>query len=295
MSKTKTKTEIPFLETNLAYKCNLNCRGCQHFCPLVDKKRLADPEIFKKDIGRLSELFDNINVIALMGGEPLLHPKLMDFARYARKAFPNSDVVVYTNGILLAKQDLEFWESCRKEHVSFYLSRYNIRLDINQILEKTSAYKINIRTEDRPFFCKSINLNGDSDKKKAFDCCRKRFNCPALGEGRIYKCYLPQVINYFNSYFGRNIRVTKTDYMDIYKETTAEEIINFLNTPGNLCSSCLIDPPWFAWRQSSLAISEWSEKNNDAVKSAAARLAVRIRRKIISLKSKIIGNKNRQH
>ena len=89
--------------------------------------------------------------------------------------------------------------------------------------------------------------------------------------------------------------MTKTDYIDIYKETTAEEIINFLNTPGNLCSSCLIDPPEFAWRRSSLAISEWSEKNNDAVKSAAASLADRIRGRIISLKLRIIGNKNRRH
>ena len=295
MSKIKSKTEIPFLETNLVYKCNLKCEGCMHFCPLVDKERLADPEIFRKDIGRLSELFDNINVIGLMGGEPLLHPKLMDFVRYAREAFPNSDVKVYTNGILLAKQDLKFWESCQKENVSFFLSRYNIRLDINQIIEKASAYKINIRTVNYPFFYKSINLNGDSDKKKAFDSCRKRFNCPSLGEGRIYKCYLPQVINYFNSYFGKNIRVTKTDYMDIYKATTAEEIINFLNSPGDLCSSCLIDPPGFAWRQSSLAISEWSEKNNNAVKSAANRLAIRIRRKMESLNSKIIGIKNRQY
>lgn len=42
-----------------------------------------------------------VHTIRLMGGEPLLHPHVIDFCTTTRKLFPTSEIVLVSNGILL--------------------------------------------------------------------------------------------------------------------------------------------------------------------------------------------------
>ena len=94
--------QLHYLETHLVDHCNLKCKGCGHFSSLSEK-RYTDVDIFKRDLMRLSGLFDNISRIRLMGGEPLLHPDVLGFVKSSRLAFPNADIWVVTNGLLLHK------------------------------------------------------------------------------------------------------------------------------------------------------------------------------------------------
>ena len=68
------KPRIPYLETHLCDHCNLNCKSCSHFCPLVTEPTFTDLEQYTKDIRVLSKKLA-IRTIRLMGGEPLLHPQ----------------------------------------------------------------------------------------------------------------------------------------------------------------------------------------------------------------------------
>jgi len=55
-------------ETDIVGHCNLNCKCCNHFSPLVEEY-FVKPEIFEKDFSRLSELAGRNNEnIDLMGG-----------------------------------------------------------------------------------------------------------------------------------------------------------------------------------------------------------------------------------
>lgn len=49
---------------------------------------------------RLSSITE-VNTLRLMGGEPLLHPKMVEFFIIARSFFPSSEIVLVSNGTLL--------------------------------------------------------------------------------------------------------------------------------------------------------------------------------------------------
>lgn len=70
---------IPIVE-----HCNLKCKGCLHFCNSNQEEFYYDCEEFERDVMRLSELFDNIEVLILYGGEPLLHPKIIRLLEIVR-------------------------------------------------------------------------------------------------------------------------------------------------------------------------------------------------------------------
>ena len=66
----------PMLDVQVCDHCNLRCAGCLHFAPLAEEHCL-DVEAYERDLSCLASV-DGIEgyfgSIALMGGEPLLHP-----------------------------------------------------------------------------------------------------------------------------------------------------------------------------------------------------------------------------
>ena len=117
------KPDLPYLEIHLTDNCNLNCRGCAHFCP-ISEKWFASPITYAQDMLQLRKLFSNIQVIRLMGGEPLLNPKIKFFLDYTRSCFPKADIRLVTNGVLLDKQPVSFWDTCRTNSISIDITIY---------------------------------------------------------------------------------------------------------------------------------------------------------------------------
>ena len=61
------RPELRYVELHLTDHCNLNCRGCTHYCP-VASPWYADLAQHRRDMGRLAQLFRNVGTIRLMGG-----------------------------------------------------------------------------------------------------------------------------------------------------------------------------------------------------------------------------------
>jgi len=126
--RTSMKIDIPVVE-----HCNLSCKCCTAFGPLA-KEYFLDLGTYEKDMKRLAELTNNIlESVCFTGGEPLLHPRLTEMFDIVRACFKDTDLSFMTNGILLPKMSVEFWENCRKNDVCVSLSRYPIQLDIDEI------------------------------------------------------------------------------------------------------------------------------------------------------------------
>jgi ABC-2 type transport system ATP-binding protein len=90
----------------------------------VTEPTFTDLEQYTKDIRTLSKKLA-IRTIRLMGGEPLLHPRVNDFMRVTREAYPHSKIFIVTNGLLLLKMLNDFWETLR--HIVFAFIGRNIR------------------------------------------------------------------------------------------------------------------------------------------------------------------------
>ena len=131
---------LEYLEYHVAHHCNLNCRGCGHLSNLVEEESFGDFNQFKRDLTRLSELFENVKVIRLMGGEPLLNPDCISFVETARDVFPKARISIVTNGLLLPSMSCEFYRQVKKMNVG-YRSLHINRRDHYWILLKQNVRK----------------------------------------------------------------------------------------------------------------------------------------------------------
>ena len=95
-----------FSTLEITQSCNLKCKHCYNF----DRNNLAsqsnlpqkfmDKEFAKSIIEQLASL--NSLSLNITGGEPLLHPDILEIANHAKQN--NFHLRVKTNGILLSSQ-----------------------------------------------------------------------------------------------------------------------------------------------------------------------------------------------
>lgn len=113
--------QISHLETDITQACQLSCVGCNHSVPLWREHGIwsAEPKQVEKDLNHLATLL-HAEKWGALGGEPLLHAKLVDLLKIARDSNVADITEVWTNGMLLRRQGPEFWKSFDHLVVSIY-------------------------------------------------------------------------------------------------------------------------------------------------------------------------------
>ena len=240
----RKKRDIPILHIHLADHCNLNCRGCDNFSPLAPEV-FADISIVEQDIKRISEISEGrVREIQLLGGEPLLHKRAIDFLHITRKYFPNTSIKMITNGILLSSRTDDFWDSCRENRIEIIVTKYPINIDHNAIKQLVRSKNVKFsfygRTEiiSKSMQCVPLDVTGSQNRKESFLRCSAANRCIALDNGKIYTCTTIPYIKYFNKHFNKNLEVSKNDYINIYKAENFDEIMTFLARPMPFCRYC---------------------------------------------------------
>jgi len=217
-------TDLLYLETHVADICNLKCKGCMYFSNIATKANFPDLEDFERDFARLSELFANIFIIRLMGGEPLMNPGLKEYIRIVRHYFPASEIRIVSNALLVPRQGEELWKAMRDNYVGMDISPYpptiqNIE-EIKGILDREGIPYGNI-SDTLHRFRKSLTLTPTNDPAESVQICQSS-HCHFLRKGKIAKCPLPLLIGDFNQAYQCDIR--SEDYYDIYEEQSGSEI-----------------------------------------------------------------------
>ena len=262
----KKKTNKLGFRFHAVEHCNLNCRGCDNFSPLADPE-FVNIEELRRDMMRLSEIFgNNCEYIFISGGEALMHPEILSIMKITRDNFPCCDLYIFSNGILLSKQENEFWQSCHDNHIGIIVSAYPIEIDINTITEKAKSFGVEFRwawgqnkNERDTFAMRPVNLKGDSNIKLNFAMCERANSCIMLSHGKLFTCSFAPNVHHFNKYFNHNVPITKADYVDIYDDLSADEILKKMSEPIPVCRYCVIDYPLrpMRWGISKRDISEW--------------------------------------
>jgi radical SAM family protein/4Fe-4S single cluster protein len=83
----------------VAHACNLTCEGCAHFSNSGHKGMITLEEAAATMEAWKRRLMPS--QFTLLGGEPTLNPRLAEFIYLARKCWPNSQIVLTTNGFFL--------------------------------------------------------------------------------------------------------------------------------------------------------------------------------------------------
>ena len=186
--------------------------------------------------------------IFLLGGEPLLHPQLTQFFPIARELFPNTQIIIITNGILLPQQPDSFWEACKKSDIRIWVSLYRLKIDYETIDARARQFGV---------FCGYTGTKGNQYWVDSFSHCMVK-NCVTLKKGKLYTCPTIAHIEHFNKYFGTNLEVTPYDYVDIYKIRNHESILKSMVKPVPFCRYCKTrDYQSCCWEPTKKDIHEW--------------------------------------
>lgn len=239
---------LPYLEFHIEDSCNMNCKACEHYSPLVKKtndSRMVFEDV-ERDFLRLKELIDSIGRIRILGGEPLLNPELPKYVRMVRKIYPVADIFVVTNALLLDKLLDGAYEAMREANAYFMVSYYPpLEGKLDAKIEYANSKGVDVyKTPLIKEFSMRQNLNGNNDPAEEFDKCFQS-TCNNLYKGRIAACMLPFMTHYFNETFDKVI--PEDGAIDIYDNgLTTEELKKRLETPFERCAYCgnPINVPW---------------------------------------------------
>ena len=260
--KSKPLGKLQF-EVDLVSHCNLNCKCCSQFSPIAEEYYL-DMDVMRRDFEQLSRLFGGeCQRIYLIGGEPLLHPKIVEAMHIARDNFVG-EICIFTNGILLRKQDELFYDVCKEKCIKIIVTKYPIDYDYEELKKyvenKGVEFEFFGNTSDYKYMSNlGLDLSGTQDINTSFSFCWESNNCIKLKDGKLYTCTRPAAIERFNTFFGENLEVSPSDYVDIFKEENGTDILNRLARPIPFCKNCKIIHGRKAmdWGRSRKAIEEW--------------------------------------
>lgn len=253
------------IEVNLVDHCNLNCKFCDHFSPIAEK-RFLDIKVFENDISRLAKLTNGtLGGLSLIGGEPLLHNEVPKFFEISRKYFPNAVIDMVTNGILLKNND-EVWKALKNYNIKLLITTYPINIDYESIDKKAKELKIAYERffmfgtdmKEKVSVHHPFKLDGSVNKNDFIQC--YHFNrCIALRDGKLYTCPIIPNSEHFNKYFNQNLTISEKDYIDIYKAKSFEEIAKFLAIRPAFCKYCDVTKrTGHPYGISKKSISEWT-------------------------------------
>ncbi|MCR4643223.1 MAG: radical SAM protein [Lachnospiraceae bacterium] len=258
-----TLPRLEYIEYHVAWNCNLKCKGCTHFSNILEKEIFGDFDQFCKDLQRLQELFWGIYKIRLMGGEPLLNPQLAHFVAAARSAFPDADIRVVSNGLLLRDDMEDVLDTMAACDAGFDVSMYpptkHMIGHMDEICKKHGV-KLFVTPEVNEFRA-FLDFEGGQKSEEVYPACPAR-HCAFLGAGVISTCSMPQLVPILNGHFGSDIPVEPEDIIDLYEEgLDGEGLLKRLHRPMAFCRYCTKEQRSFPWEPAGpdkAKLADWS-------------------------------------
>jgi hypothetical protein len=182
-----------------------------------------------------------------MGGEPMLSPDLCRYIKSAREIFPDADIMVTTNALLINENCTELFRVMKENYCFFDISLYEpmekrIR-DVEKLLDENGVwYFINNTKGD---FYKIMSRTPNYDADEMYAACTAK-NCHHLREGKISVCSRPQYAYIINERYGTNIPGTDGVW-DIYNlNMDAWELDEKLSSSFEACKYCA-PPVSYEW------------------------------------------------
>lgn len=226
------KLQTRSLEIHIVDHCNLRCEGCCSLSPFLPK-HFTSPEDVYRDL-KIASQHLNPNYLKLVGGEPTLHPKLMECITAAKESQIGKILSITTNGLLLHKMPNDFWQSIDALTISHYPKPALNVERLNIIREKADQYGVILNEKIQNDFVDMTRQSEYKDEiinQSIYKNCWLRERCHRLKDGRFYMCTRPA---HFESYFRGQKNFTNDGILLTSDENMAEKIRDYL-----LRSECL--------------------------------------------------------
>ena len=244
---------IPRLDLMIAYSCNISCKGC---ISVSDIKRNG-VEPYEEIAAWLQQWQHKIEpeLVTIFGGEPCLHPKLLEICQDVRQTWPNTKIRLITNGYLLGNFDSLRWHQFNNFEIQVSIHRKDHETHINQYIKNILLHKKDWRVKrfggndhkqvawigSNLIIYKSIFQHFvvpykkefrpyDSDPTEAHKICGSGA-APILYKGKLYKCPpVANIIDITNTYYK--------NYQGYTIDDNLKEFIDGIGKPEPVCGFC---------------------------------------------------------
>lgn len=265
------KRQLDFCEFYITNVCNLTCTNCNRFNNYNVKGRVEfDYDLYKPWADKVE--FGHIGII---GGEPLLHPNLKSWVEGIHALWPNSPILVTSNGTQVNKHP-DLFDLLRKNNATLEISFHEQKVDdyIWKEIEKFKRHGTNWTESHGEYHMKDRDGNEISIPTYTLTCdegFRFEFtdahvfqriqikewidgnpihydvdpkqahyvcgmkNSHTFYEGKLYKCGFIPSVKNFLQQFGYN------EWDKVYQYTPHTDVNDFdtrLKCPEDVCSVC---------------------------------------------------------
>jgi len=231
--------KINYLLIYITSKCTLNCKLCVAGIPYHSPPRNLLKSSVIREMKNAFELYDEMDHADIMGGEPLLHPDVIDFlhelnkyhSKFKQMRIVTNCTIVPSDTVCEAIQDLVQ----KGSNVLFLLSNYGkLSKCINEVIYKLDTYHIPYRIDN--YVGKNQRFDGwvdfgdftdrgytEAEAQQLYLDCRygRRkgiSDCHQMYEGKIYACPYYLLVSVFNK-----IDPLDNEYINLYDETASIE------------------------------------------------------------------------
>jgi hypothetical protein len=234
------KVVLPHIDIYITKSCNLKCEHCASYNPF--RHGIIPKEDVIKTIAQWSERISP-QTVALLGGEPLLHPDYQEITIAARNAWKQSDLTIITNGLLLPKVQDDFLMQMADNNIGFVISRHinteNYNRNLNEVINRFQKFNVKyeiIESHKSWVTCHSLDTEGiprspNSNPQKAWTHCLAK-RCTTISGNQI--CYCSIIINILQAVSEGSLPLA--EFSDIVKhklitlDNSNETILKYLHS-----------------------------------------------------------------
>lgn len=235
-------------------KCTLNCKLCAAGVPFIEKPKHTELEIAFEEMKRFFEVFDYVDRIEFIGGEPLMHPHIAEIVEEASKYKQQFGYMrITTNATIVPGEKLlrALNESgCRYDFIVDNYGELSVNyhklikiLDDNNITYRVDTY---YGEREKQRFGGWIDFGDFTDQKYSEEQLRDNFrHCTAregnfccTNNGKVFPCCYAMT-----GYLEKKMPFVNDEYIDLFDDSVSLEIkrqraIAFGEKPLYACRFC---------------------------------------------------------
>lgn len=180
------------LEAHIVDHCNLTCADCCSLSPLL-AKWFCDPDTLTRDLTRAKRVLAP-RIFKLVGGEPLLHPRLLELIECVRRSGIAPRVSLTTNGLLLGRMPESIWQALDAMTISIY-PKPGLKPGLIETIEtRAERFDVALNWKYQNTFAemnRKRRTNDEAATRSLFKDCWIRERCHMIRQGVFYTCTRP--------------------------------------------------------------------------------------------------------
>lgn len=189
------------LEVVVTHHCNLRCRACAYLSP-VQHPDQADPRSLRRCLTALAGCF-HASEARILGGEPLLHPRLADVLAAVRESGICDSIRLITNGVRLNRAPAQIWDALDEISVSVYPGCELDGTTIDSVRRTADAHGVRLKFKTFKLFRESYSETGTGDEdlvERVYRTCQMAhsWRCLTVWRDHLYRCpqslFLPSAL-----------------------------------------------------------------------------------------------------